>query len=317
MAEKRISICYDFDRTLAPDDMQAFTFIPSLGMEIGEFWQESNGLATANGMDKNLAWMRLMIEKATGKNKSIKRSAFQQLGQSVKLYAGVEKWFDAVNKYAASKGIVVEHYIISSGLKEIIEGSCIAHNFKRIYASTFYYDVDDIARWPAQAINYTNKTQYIFRIAKGAFEENDDKVNQSFSDSQLYVPYENMIYIGDSETDIPCMRLVKSKGGIAIGVFDPKKDNRRRVYELFNDGRINFFAPADYRQNKELFDLMKKIINSVAARETLKDVSTIQNSKAQQYAIYKSAEKVLNDSKIKGRADVLAVLRQEVEGNID
>ena len=259
MTEKRIAICYDFDKTLAPDDMQAFTFIPSLGMGIVEFWTESNGLATANGMDKNLAWMRLMIEKATAQNKSIKRAAFQRLGQGVKLYAGVEKWFDAVNKYAASKGIVVEHYIISSGLKEIIEGSCIAHKFKRIYASTFYYDVDDIARWPAQAINYTNKTQYIFRIAKGAFDENDDRVNESFSDSQLYIPYENMIYIGDSETDIPCMRLVKSKGGIAIGVFDPQKDNRRRVYELFNDGRINFFAPADYRQNKELFDLMKKI----------------------------------------------------------
>jgi len=317
MTEKRIAICYDFDKTLAPDDMQAFTFIPSLGMGIGEFWTESNGLATANGMDKNLAWMRLMIEKATAQNKSIKRAAFQRLGQGVKLYAGVEKWFDAVNKYAASKGIVVEHYIISSGLKEIIEGSCIAHKFKRIYASTFYYDVDDIARWPAQAINYTNKTQYIFRIAKGAFDENDDRVNESFSDSQLYIPYENMIYIGDSETDIPCMRLVKSKGGIAIGVFDPQKDNRRRVYELFNDGRINFFAPADYRQNKELFDLMKKIINSVAARETLKEVSSIQNSKAQQYAVYKSAERVLNDSKVKGRAEVLAALRQEVEGNID
>lgn len=317
MTEKRIAICYDFDKTLAPDDMQAFTFIPSLGMGIREFWTESNGLATANGMDKNLAWMRLMIEKATAQNKSIKRAAFQRLGQGVKLYAGVEKWFDAVNKYAASKGIVVEHYIISSGLKEIIEGSCIAHKFKRIYASTFYYDVDDIARWPAQAINYTNKTQYIFRIAKGAFDENDDRVNESFSDSQLYIPYENMIYIGDSETDIPCMRLVKSKGGIAIGVFDPQKDNRRRVYELFNDGRINFFAPADYRQNKELFDLMKKIINSVAARETLKEVSSIQNSKAQQYAVYKSAERVLNDSKVKGRAEVLAALRQEVEGNID
>lgn len=282
MAEKRIAICYDFDKTLAPDDMQAFTFIPSLGMSIDEFWQETDELATRNGMDKNLAWMLLMIKEASARNMSIKRASFQELGQGIQLYAGVTDWFDAVNAYAAEKGIAVEHYIISSGLKEIIEGSGIAHHFKRIYASTFYYDVDDIARWPAQAVNYTTKTQYLFRIAKGAFDENDENVNRYVAESELFISYDNMIYIGDSETDIPCMRLVKSNGGISIGVYDPLKNNPRHVYDLFNDGRINFFAPADYRVSQPLFGLMRKIIDHMAAREALRDVREAQRKKAEQ-----------------------------------
>lgn len=316
---KRIAICYDFDKTLAPDDMQAFTFIPSLGMGANEFWTESNGMAEKNGMDKNLAWMHLMLTKAKAKNMSIKRKAFQDLGKDVKLYAGVDKWFDRINTYAQKKGIIVEHYIISSGLKEIIEGSPIAEHFKKIYASTFYYDVDGIATWPAQAINYTNKTQYIFRIAKGAFDENDTKVNDSFPDSRLYVPYENMIYIGDSDTDIPCMKLVKSKGGISIGVFDPQKNNRKRVYELFNDKRINFFAPADYRTNKPLFSILKKIIDNVASREALKEISKDQQGKAEDYQMYKMAELTFSNvnPKDKALANVLKTFRDKVEGNID
>ena len=213
----------------------------------------------------------------------------------------------------------MEHYIISSGLKEIIEGSPIAEYFNKIYASTFYYDVDGVATWPAQAINYTNKTQYIFRIAKGAFNENDATVNDSFPDSRLYVPYENIIYIGDSDTDIPCMKLVKSKGGISIGVFDPQKNNRKRVYELFNDKRINFFAPADYRTNKPLYTILRKIIDNVASREALKEISKAQQRKAEDYQMYKMAEYAFSDvnPKDKTRTNVLKTLREKVEGNID
>ena len=319
MPEKKIAICYDFDKTLAPDDMQAFTFIPSLGMEIGEFWEETDTSAHENGMDKNLSWMRLMIEKAKARNMSIRRSAFQALGKDVQLYQGVEMWFDLVDAYAREKGISVDHYIISSGLKEIIEGSRIGHHFKRIYASTFYYDTDDIARWPAQAVNYTNKTQYIFRIAKGALEENDDSVNQTVPEDRLFVPYENMIYIGDSETDIPCMRLVKSKGGISIGVFDPEKNNRKRVYELFHDGRINFFAPADYREDQPLFRLMQKIIDHISTRESLKEISLIQREKANQFAAYTALKQALATAKEEGEdpQQLLQDLRAQLDGNVD
>ena len=228
----KMAICYDFDKTLSPDDMQSFTLIPSFGIDKDVFWKDSNGLARDNLMDNNLAWMSELIRYSKFKNKSLKRDYFTKIGSNVPLYKGVETWFGRVNKYALSKGIQVEHYIISSGLKEIIEGSAISKEFKRIYASSYLYSSDGVAKWPAQAVNYTNKTQYIFRIAKGYFEEYDERVNNSTPENELYIPYQNIVYIGDSATDIPCMRLVTSKGGYAIGVFDPVKNNRDKVYRL-------------------------------------------------------------------------------------
>lgn len=248
----KIAICYDFDKTLSPDDMQTFTLIPSFGIDKSEFWQSSNKLAKDNLMDTNLAWMHELIRYSEFKRKSLKREYFRKIGADVELYKGVKTWFKRMNEYAEKKGIELEHYIISSGLKEIIEGSEIAQYFKRIYASTYLYSADGVAKWPAQAINYTNKTQFIFRIAKGFLEEYDERVNDSMPDELLRIPYENIVYIGDSATDIPCMRLVKSKGGYSIGVFDPQKDNRGKVYQLFSDGRINFYAPADYSANSEI-----------------------------------------------------------------
>lgn len=268
-----MAVLYDFDRTLSPDDMQAFTFIPSLGMRIEDFWKESDTAARLNGMDPNLSWMKLMMDKAAQKGMPISRETLQRLGRDVKLFEGVTQWFDRVSAYGREKGVQVEHYIISSGLKEIIEGSAVAPFIRRIYASAFYYDLNGTAVWPAQAVNYTNKTQYIFRIAKGTFDENDERVNDSFLEKNLYIPYENLVYIGDSETDIPCMSLIKNKGGISIGVYDPDVSGRQRVYELYHDGRINYFAPADYRQEKMLDCLMRRIIDLVAAREALKEES--------------------------------------------
>lgn len=241
----KMAICYDFDKTLSPDDMQTFTLIPSFGLDKKTFWEESNALAKDNLMDNNLAWMYQLLNYSRVKRLPIKKEYFNKIGADVPLYNGVTTWFERMNKYADSKGIELEHYIISSGLKEIIEGSKIASQFKRVYASSYLYTADGVAEWPAQAVNYTNKTQFIFRIAKGFYEEYDERVNNSMNDDALTIPYENIVYIGDSATDIPCMRLVKSKGGYSIGVYDPEKDNRDRVYQLYTDGRISFYAPAD------------------------------------------------------------------------
>ncbi len=268
---KRMAICYDFDKTLAIDDMQTFSFIPSVGMKIDDFWDESDSMAHSGSMDKNLSWMKMMLDKAEASGLSLSRSAFEKLGERIKLYPGVSTWFDLINAYAITQGITVEHYIISSGLKEIIQGSLVAPYIKRIYASAFYYSPEDVAIWPAQAINYTNKTQYLFRIAKGAFEENDDRVNDSLSEQELYLPYRNMIYIGDSETDIPCMNLLKKKGGTSIGVYDAHKSCPKKVHQLFKEDRIDYFVPADYRENKPLSHLVKKIINLIQARESLQE----------------------------------------------
>lgn len=288
----RMAICYDFDKTLSPDDMQTFTLIPSFNIDKNSFWEETGKLAHDNLMDNNLAWMYQLIKHSTFRDKSIKKEYFQAIGKDVKLYKGVDKWFDRMNDYAEKQGIILEHYIISSGLKEIIEGSMIADKFKRIYASSYYYSSDGVAVWPAQAVNYTNKTQFIFRIAKGIFEEYDETVNDSMPESNLYIPYENIVYIGDSATDIPCMRLVKSKGGFSIGVYDPEKDMRQKVYQLFNDGRINYYAPADYSSRSELMQYVKKIVDTVAAKEKMKTEQMILNVDAALFGAIKAMERM-------------------------
>ena len=248
----RMAICYDFDKTLSPDDMQTFTLIPSFGIDKDKFWAETDAFARENSMESNLSWMFMLVRYSRFLGKSLKREYFRAIGAQVELYRGVTDWFARTTAYAAQRGIELEHYIISSGLKEIIEGSAIAKNFKRIYASSYLYTTDGVAEWPAQAINYTNKTQFIFRIAKGFLEEYDERVNDSMPEENLRIPYENIVYIGDSATDIPCMRLVKSKGGYSVGVYDPEKNNRAKVYKLYNDNRLNFYAPADYTERSNL-----------------------------------------------------------------
>ncbi|MCR5460858.1 MAG: haloacid dehalogenase-like hydrolase [Acetatifactor sp.] len=281
----RMAICYDFDKTLSPDDMQTFTIIPSLGMKKEDFWRHSNTLAKENLMDNNLAWMYELISRSKVERQPIKKEYFNAIGKKVPLYKGVKEWFDRVNEYGKRQGIEIEHYIISSGLKEIIEGSVIATKCKRIYASSYLYSVDGIAEWPAQAVNYTNKTQYIFRIAKGIFEEWDESVNNTMADEKLYIPYENFVYIGDSATDIPCMRLVKSKGGYSIGVYDPEKGIKEKVLQLYADGRISFYAPANYCARSKLMEYMKEIIDEVAAKERIKTERIIMKQSSDLYKL--------------------------------
>lgn len=320
----KMAICYDFDKTLSPDDMQAFTLIPSFGMEKSEFWEESNKLAKDNLMDNNLAWMYQLIQYSRVKRLPIKKEYFRQAGATVPLYKGVDTWFIRMNQYAARKGIELQHYIISSGLKEIIEGSSVAPFFTRIYASSYLYSADGVAEWPAQAINYTNKTQFIFRIAKGIFEEYDERVNDSMSEDQLYIPYENIVYIGDSATDIPCMRLVKSKGGYSVGVFDPQKNTRKKVYQLYSDGRINFYAPADYSARGDISRYMKQIIDEVSIREQLKTEQRILRINADTFKTYLEMNNLINmvegsipTKELKKLHAGIEEIKSHIEGNID
>ena len=320
----RMAICYDFDKTLSPDDMQAFTLIPSFDIDTKSFWNEVDILAKDNLMDTNLAWMYQLIHYSIFKKKSIRKEYFREIGKDVPLYKGVEDWFDRMNTYADKHGLILEHFIISSGLKEIIEGSIIADKIKRIYASSYYYTPDGTAEWPAQAVNYTNKTQFIFRIAKGIFEEYDDRVNDPMPDNKLYIPYENIVYIGDSATDIPCMRLVKSKGGYSIGVYDPDKDKRKKVYELFNDKRIDFFAAADYTSRSDLTKYVKKIIDTVAAKEKMKTDHLILNVDAEMFNAVSNFERLYDFTKQqvpkkqkKGIDTTITDIKRIIPGNIE
>lgn len=268
-----VAICYDFDKTLSPDDMQAQGYIQSVGYEVDKFWAKSDALSKDNGMDSNLAYMYLMMEEARG-TLVFNRKALEEYGSKVSLFPGADTWFERIRKYGEEHGVIVEHYIISSGLKEMIEGTDVAKAgaFEQIYASSFYYDDRGVAVWPAQVVNYTNKTQFLFRISKGVLDWNDPGVNDYFPPDEIRVPFRNMVYIGDSDTDVPCMKLVNSYGGHSIGVFNAKTNDRSKVYKMMQDNRIKYFAPADYSEGTELDRLVKAIIDRTAANEKLESV---------------------------------------------
>lgn len=267
-----LAICYDFDKTLSPDDMQAQGYIQSVGFDVEQFWRESDILARENDMDSNLAYMLKMIQEAEGQV-DFSREALERYGARVELFPGVETWFERIRSFGRSHGVIVEHYIISSGLLEMIEGTKIAKQgaFERIFANSFYYDRQGRAVWPAQVINYTNKTQFLFRIEKGVLESNDPGVNDFFSPEEKRVPFRNMVYIGDSDTDIPCMKLVNTYGGHSIGVYDPRTGDKSKVFRMLRDKRIRYFVGADYSEGSDLERLVQAIIVKTAAYEVLEE----------------------------------------------
>ena len=268
-----LAICYDFDKTLSPNDMQAQGYIQSVGYDTEEFWRESNELAEDNDMDQNLAYMFKMVNESEG-HLVFTREMLAKYGESVELFHGVDGWFERIREYGKTHGVIVEHYVISSGLKEMIEGTTIAKEgaFEKIYASSFFYNDRGVAKWPAQVVNYTNKTQFLFRIQKGVLDVNDPGVNDYFHPDEIRIPFRNMVYIGDSDTDIPCMKLVNTYGGHSIGVFNTRTNDKKKVHKMMRDNRIKYFAPADYSENSVLDELIKAVIDRTAANEKLEAI---------------------------------------------
>lgn len=270
-----IALMYDFDKTLCAKDMQEYSFIPNIGMKADEFWFEANKISVKNNMDRILAYMYLMLKTAKKKDLPITKEAFQELGQDVVLYKGVKSWFKRINDYGKSLGVEIEHYILSSGLKEIIEGTPIAKEFKKIYACEFHYNERGNADWPQQTVNFTTKTQFLFRISKGVLDVTDDvRLNTKIKDEERRIPYYNMIYFGDGLTDVPCMKLVKQYGGHSIAIYNKKE--KKKVEQLLVDERVNFICEGDYQKDSELEIIVKKLIQQVAASNDLLDLSKEQ-----------------------------------------
>lgn len=258
-----VALMYDFDKTLCSEDMQNYSFIPSLDMTPEQFWTETSVFGEKQNMEKILAYMYMMVTKSEEKGITLTKKYLRSLGTSIKFYKGVLTWFKRINDFGASLGLDVEHYIISSGIKDIIEGSEIAPEFKKIYACEYVYDKSGAAIWPKLAINYTMKTQFVFRISKGVDRINDDDtVNEKMSEQDRRVLYRNMIYLGDGITDIPCMRLVKDKQGKSIAVYP--KGKKEKVAGLLRDKRVNYIALADYSENSELENIVKLQLEYIA-----------------------------------------------------
>ena len=272
------ALIYDFDGTLAPGNMQEYDFIPAIGKSNKEFWHDSNELARAQDADMTLTYMARMIQEARSTGLSLKREAFQESGRRITLYGGVKEWFGRINAYAAERGVRMLHYINSSGIKEIIEGTCIAHEFRNIYACSFLYDVDGIAYWPAVAVNYTNKTQFIFKINKGVESVFDATlVNRYIEENKRPVPFKRMIYVGDGTTDIPCMRLVKNFGGHSIAVYNPgQKGAQKELASLIRDNRVNHVCAADYTEGSYMDTVVKTIIDKIAVDYRLEQMEVVK-----------------------------------------
>lgn len=272
LAKKIVGIVYDFDGTLSPGNMQEYTFIPYVGSEPKAFWDESKEFATKNSMDPILAYMYLMVQKAMAANKPAGKDELMDCGKNIDFFPGVDSWFSRINSLGATLGLRVEHYIVSSGLLEIIRGCKISNEFKEIYASSFIYDVYNRPIWPAQVVNYTTKTQYIFRINKGLLDPNDDStINKYIEPSKRRIPFQNMVYIGDGMTDVPCMSLVKRAGGHSIAVYPPKKRNGTDLARsLLSENRCNLYLPANYSQNSELEGAVKSYLSLIQSEQTVK-----------------------------------------------
>jgi phosphoserine phosphatase len=280
MAKKliKVAIAYDFDGTLAPGNMQEHSFIPALKIDAASFWTESKKRAKENDMDEILAYMELMLEKAHEKGLPIRKKDFEKYGKEIIFFDGVEDYFDRINKYGHDKGIKLEHYIISSGLREFVKGTKIAKHFTNIYASGFKYDVNEVATWPALAINYTNKTQYLFRINKGINNSYDNTgINKYMPNDERPIPFSQMIYIGDGETDVPAMKMIKYQGGTAVAVYNSKvkTDKSRRspkqiCEDLIEQNRADYICPADYSEDSDLDKIIKLTLDKIYAEIELK-----------------------------------------------
>lgn len=264
----KMAIMYDFDKTLSPKDMQEFRLIESLGYDDPKkFWQKVSDKSKKYKMDSILTYMYYMNHEAHG----LTYESLNNEGKYIKLFDGLDTWFDRINEYGLKHNIEVEHYIISSGIQEIIEGTSIASKFKKIYACSYVYDENKVASWPARVVNYTTKTQYIFRIHKGILDEcNDVDLNKWTPLEEKYIAYENMVYIGDGLTDVPCMKVINQYHGNTIAVYgDDSKNKKDLAEELVGKGRAKFMALADYRENSQIENLVKTIIDDIEVNAKL------------------------------------------------
>lgn len=262
MAKTRLAIMYDFDKTLSTTDMQNYAFIPALGLTPEEFWGRTTEFSKKTGCERILSYMYVMLQAAKEKGITVTKEFLRDCGKNIKFYPGVVDYFKRINEYGKSKGVIVEHYLVSSGTKEIVEGCEIFKEFKQAWGCEFLFE-NDVPVWPKLAINYTQKTQFFYRISKGVFDLTDDAgVNEKVKEGKRRIPYRNIVYMGDGMTDIPCMTLVKKSDGKSIAVY--QRGQKKKVQEIYNEHRVDFIAYADYSEGKTIDRILKMAIDRVA-----------------------------------------------------
>ncbi len=284
MATKKnidVALVYDFDGTLSPRNMQEFGFVQAIKKDSEEFWEKNHSLAERNDASEILCYMYLMLQEAKANDISLKRESFKNFGAQIELFPGVRDWFSLVNQYGKSIGLNIKHYINSSGLKEMIEGTPIAKKFDNIYACSFLYNIDGVAYWPAVAVDYTTKTQFLFKINKGIKEISDNKkINEFVKKEDRPIPFERMIYFGDGDTDIPCMKVVKEHGGHSIAVYGDRK-KKATAMRLISEERVNFVCKADYSKDSDIHKIVVRILDKIRSDYDFARLQDIHIHKAQ------------------------------------
>ena len=267
MKKPIVALIYDFDGTLSPGNMQEFGFIQAIEKSPEKFWKMSDEIAIDQDASNILSYMKLMFDEARNKGIRLRKKDFQNFGRKVELFSGVKEWFQLTKRYGKEHGVTVEHYINSSGLAEIIEGTPIAGEFKRIFACSFLYDENGEAVWPGVAVDYTAKTQFLFKINKGILSIRDNKlVNEIQSEDKKRIPFPHMVYFGDGQTDVPCMKIVKMFGGHSIAVYNPEIPGKKAsAKKLLKQERVNFIAPAEYTEDSLNYKIVCSIIDKIKA----------------------------------------------------
>ena len=266
--QNTIALVYDFDGTLSPQPMQEYTVLPKIGVEPGEFWAMVNREARETESDPMLVYMRHIIEALERVRVDVKREDFAAMADAIEYFPGVPTWFERMNAYVKrrSRGQVkLQHYLISAGQKEILDGVSIRRHFKRIYASEYHFNHHGVATFPKLLVTDTMKTQFLFRINKG-LEGLNESINEHMPEALRPIPFQNIIYVGDGMTDVPSMALTKKSGGHTVAVYNPKKESQRAICEkLLHAGRADFLAEADFRKASKLSRRVELLLDAVVA----------------------------------------------------
>lgn len=269
MRRTKVALVYDFDETLSTTYMQDYMLIPELGLKPNEFWKAANEWSAQNGVDQVTGSMYYFKYLAEKKGLKLTREMLASCGAFIVFFKGVETWFDRIIRYGKYLGVDVEHYIISSGYEEIIEGCAIRRSIKEVYGCSFVFNDEGLPIWPARVVNYSSKVQCLSKINKGLGKFDDKAVNEYTPDDKRRIPYSRIIYFGDGMTDIPSMKMVKDRGGNVIAVYKPYSHHKEKAIKLLKENRVNFALPADYRENKEIDLVVKTILNKVATEHDL------------------------------------------------
>jgi hypothetical protein len=268
--QNTIALIYDYDQTLSPAYMQEEAIFPQFGIHADRFWKQCQALVREQNYDNELAYMKVLLDTLEMDRPT--NEELRKLGAKLNFYPGLPEMFEEFQTELLSPehkayGITVEHYIVSSGLKVLLEGSRLAPYVKAIFGCEFGEDAQGRITFPKRAISHTQKTQFLFRINKGMLDLSED-VNDHMAPDLRPIPFPNMVYIGDGPTDVPCFTVMQRNGGKAIAVYnpnDPTRSSFKKCYQLSAHAeRVKNIAPSDFRQGSHLRFLIEEMVQDIA-----------------------------------------------------